>query len=354
MRRDGSQSSIWQPCINDFTPPANESGYQVKILGNGMIALATALLLQQEGKKCVLVTDRETQLPPTASLTTMLGYNNHPDATLMADGMRAAIDLAEEWIISNEMDCELVYEPGYLFSALANNNILAEKSAAEEAGLVTTMVKSIPVPMPFKDVCRFGYQARINPAAFCSGLSKAFSEAGGVIVDAHSVSEKNIVAEDVIILNDTEGNRKNSYHLVFTLASGIYPYGIAQCNDEDSYSFQLAVKNGKDYVLASLLDVGQETEAALAFGQLEETVRANFNVAAIDFQWVNSYRHADALPALSIRRNEIRYQHANAGNTYFTTALLAAQVIADTVSGKENSFASLFGAEINHLMGSEA
>ncbi|PZF73780.1 NAD(P)/FAD-dependent oxidoreductase [Taibaiella soli] len=357
MRRDGSQSSVWQPCINDFAPSANESGYEVKISGNGVIALATALSLQQQGKNCVLVTDRETQLPATAYLTTILpnGYQNKTNAALIADGMRAAIDLAEEWIISSEMECDLVYEPGYLFSAQADNDIQTEKFAAEEAGLVTTMVKSIPVPISFAKACRFEYQARLNPSAFCSGLAKAFMEAGGTIVDCNVVNYKDIPAEDSVVL-DTEQTNRNSYHLAFTLASGIYPYGVAQCGDNEFYSFQLAVKDGKEYVLASLLDVPQETDAVSAFEKLEQVIRASFNIASLDFHWINKYYYnGDPLiGTFGIHNNDIRYLHASAGSSGFTTALLAAQVIADTVLGKENPFAALVAGKINHLTTSEA
>jgi len=356
MRRDGSQSSVWQPCINNSMPLADRSGYEVKISGNGVTALAAAALLQQQGKKCVLVTDQETQLPPTAYLTTILpeGYRKHSKSALIADGMRTAIDLAEEWIISSEMECDLVYEPGYLFSAQTSNDVPDEKLAAETAGLVTTMVKSIPVPVPFTKACRFEYQARFNPAVFCMGLTKVFTEAGGVLVDRNTADEAAIVAQHTVVLDDAAtANKRNSYHLAFTLASGIYPYGIAQCHDNGSYSFQRVMKDGKEYVLASLLDVSRETDTTIAFDQLEQVIRASFNVATIDFQWMNTYCHNCETSPLQLLDHEIRYQHAEAGSTYFTMALLAAQVIADLVSDKENCFTPLFASQINHLTGSE-
>lgn len=356
MRRDGSQSSLWQPCINNSMPSADRSGYDVKISGDDVTALAAAVLLQQRGKKCVLITGPETQLPPTAYLTTILpeGYRNHPEQALIADGMRAAIDLAEKWMIASEMECDFVYEPGYLFSTETNNDILDEKLAAEAAGLVTTMVKSIPVPMHFTKACRFEYQARLNPVACCMVLAKAFTDAGGVVIDRNTIDEATIAAQHSVALNDTAAvDKRNSYHLAFTLASGVYPYGIAQCNDNGSYSFHLASKDGKEYVLASLLDVSLETDAAVAFDQLEQTIRTSFDVAAIDFQWMNTYSYSCIAGPLVILGDEIRYQHAGAGSTQFTTALLAAQVIADLVAAKENCFTTLFTTQINHLTGSE-
>src|ERR1700744_4919141 len=79
MKRDGTLSSIWQDTTSDYVPANNwqkDKVYDVLIVGGGITGLTSALLLQDEGKKCLLVEAHNigfgTTGGTTAHLNTML------------------------------------------------------------------------------------------------------------------------------------------------------------------------------------------------------------------------------------------------------------------------------------------
>lgn len=56
MNRDGARKSIWQEEIKSFSSdPDFETVYDVAIVGGGITGVSTALKLQQEGKKCIIL-----------------------------------------------------------------------------------------------------------------------------------------------------------------------------------------------------------------------------------------------------------------------------------------------------------
>ena len=56
MRRDGASISLWQNTVTDFTPSTQvtHKTFDVLIAGGGITGVATALLLQKQGKKCLI------------------------------------------------------------------------------------------------------------------------------------------------------------------------------------------------------------------------------------------------------------------------------------------------------------
>ncbi|WP_042721521.1 FAD-dependent oxidoreductase, partial [Flavobacterium sp. B17] len=56
MYRDGARKSIWQEEIRKFPSEASlQELYDVAVVGGGITGISTALKLQQDGKKCILL-----------------------------------------------------------------------------------------------------------------------------------------------------------------------------------------------------------------------------------------------------------------------------------------------------------
>jgi glycine/D-amino acid oxidase-like deaminating enzyme len=337
MKRDGKRMSIWQSDLEHQSTPIDATAqFDFKIKGSGLTALTTALLLQQQGKKCLLVTDTGASHFPLAYLSTMQenGYTrlaaDAAKSTLLADSARAALDLAESWVTEHSIDCGFVYEPGFLYSKNNNTALAEEQAAAEKSGLVITSVQSIPVPVPFEAACRFEFQARLHPVQFYNGLLSAFTKAGGAVTDQDDR------AAGINITTDATADLY-SCNMAFTLSEGTYPYGIAESRDEH-FAFQATKIDGQDFVIATCYGAASEAEG---FKHLEDFVSAHFKVQETGYKWSVPYA---AVPQelFSVKNTGNDFSVSGLGSNAFTNSIIAGQLIADKISGRQNPAAVLF------------
>jgi hypothetical protein len=111
IKRDGSCTSIWQDEATPYLPantPDQHAVYDVIIAGGGITGISTALLLQQSGKKCIVLEANNlcfgTTGGTTAHLNTLLDtpYTtisknfSKEKAKLVAESVQEAIDLIRQ------------------------------------------------------------------------------------------------------------------------------------------------------------------------------------------------------------------------------------------------------------------
>src|SRR5687767_3787803 len=131
MQRDGTCQSVWQSTLPDYRARAAyiPVGVQdIVIVGGGITGITTALLLQQSGKRCVVVEAHNigfgTTGGTTAHLNTFLDTSyaqiaknfSDEDARLIATGAQQAINLIKQHIEQYNINCLFKELPGYLFS----------------------------------------------------------------------------------------------------------------------------------------------------------------------------------------------------------------------------------------------
>lgn len=196
MNRDGSLQSIWQ----DTTAPyvtANEwksdTQYDVLIVGCGITGLTAALLLQSNGKKCVLAEGETlgfgTTGGTTAHLNTMLDTPYAKvkkdfcadDANLLANGTKEAINLIENLVNKYAIDCDFSYRSAIVYAETEEQvKALDEIHAGDdEAGVHSEQVYELEIPASFVKAYKFDGQAKLHPLKYLKGLAKAFEEAAG-------------------------------------------------------------------------------------------------------------------------------------------------------------------------------
>ena len=155
MKRDGAKISVWQENIPDYQPVNNwnkDEVFDVLIVGGGITGLTTALLLQSQGKKCILAEARNigfgTSGGTTAHLNTVVEASyrqvekdfGEADSKLFASATREAIDLVEGLVTKYGIDCDFSYQPGYV---IAENDEQAKdldeiSDAATRAGVMVS------------------------------------------------------------------------------------------------------------------------------------------------------------------------------------------------------------------------
>jgi glycine/D-amino acid oxidase-like deaminating enzyme len=199
MNRDGQQKSIWQETAPEHQPVnswSRETTYDALIIGAGITGLTTALLLQEQGAKCIIAEAHNiafgTTGGTTAHLNTMLDtpYNTverdfgADGARVLRQGCSEAIELVESLVSKYGIDCGFSYQPGYLLAQddKEMDELASIVEGATRAGAEVSYSDSIPVPLPFVKAARFEKQGQIHATRYVYGLAKAYDAAGGALL----------------------------------------------------------------------------------------------------------------------------------------------------------------------------
>ena len=199
MKRDGALVSLWQSSVPDYESKYKqipEADYDVVIVGAGITGITTALLLQQAGKKCIVIEAHNicfgTTGGTTAHLNTLLdtpykqiiknfGVEN---AKLVATAAADALLLIKENVEKFAINCGFENASAFLFAQ--NDDQVKELDelyeASLQAGLNISYADSLPIVTNFIKAVEVKGQAKFNPVLYVYTLAKAFEEAGGIII----------------------------------------------------------------------------------------------------------------------------------------------------------------------------
>jgi glycine/D-amino acid oxidase-like deaminating enzyme/nitrite reductase/ring-hydroxylating ferredoxin subunit len=336
--RDGACTSLWQDSVTVYNPdpePA-EKRYDVAIIGGGITGISTALLLQQAGKRCMVLEAQTicfgTTSGTTAHLntlldtpyTTLISNFGEENARMVARSAEEAILLVEKNIEGYGIDCGFERKPAYLFSQTKEQSDELEKifDACLKMGLDTVYNDQIPVPVPFDYAIQVENQAQFNPLQYVYALARAFEEAGGVIVQ-HCAME-NAEGDDPVRIETTRGTYEagvmifathipigvNLLHLrcapyrsyamaVKLVGDSSYPDALAYDMQDPYHYYRSQVVHGERYLIAGGKDhkTAHEENTASCFRKLEATVRQYFPIKEIAYKWSSQYYEpADGLP----------------------------------------------------------
>lgn len=387
MKRDGQLHSLWQDTAPTYQPAnswSRETIYDTLIVGAGITGLTTALLLQEQGAKCIIAEAHNvafgTTGGTTAHLNTMLDtpYNivernfSEPQAALLHRGCLDAIELVAKLSGKYAIDAQFSRQPAYL---IAQDDKEADEldsivKASTRAGDEISEVSAIPVPLPFVKAIRVEGQGQMHPTRYLMGLARAYEAQGGVLLEhcpITDVSER----EGVFVAEGSMGQIKarkvvyathippginllhfrcapyRSYALACRLSSGDYPDGLLYDIKDPYHYFRTQEIEGQKYAIIGGFDhkTGHETNTEKPFQDLEAYVRGIYDVASIDYRWSAQYFNAsDGLPYIGQLpgAEDGVYVGTGYGGNGITLGSLAGIILSDLVLGRESSYEELF------------
>lgn len=386
MKRDGVLKSIWQDGVQDYQPVNNwnkEQVYDLLVVGGGITGLTTALLLQSEGRNCILAeavnigygtsggTTAHLNTVPDTSYDIIENNFGADNAKLVAAAMREAIDLVEGLVIKYNIDCDFAYKPAYIYSETDTEakELDKVKKATEKAGVVINCSDAIPVPMAFKTACRFDMQAQMHATKYLAGLAKAYEQEGGVLLQQCLV-QKHEKDGDYYRVDTSLGTIKakrivyathippginilhfrcapyRSYAAAFTLKSGEYPEALIYDMKDPYHYFRTQVITGKKYIIGGGFDhkTGHEKNTEQVFRELEAYLRSNFDIDTIDYQWSSQYFNStDGLPYIGVLPgNDDIYVGTGYSGNGMTFGSIAAKIICELLTHNESRYEALF------------
>jgi glycine/D-amino acid oxidase-like deaminating enzyme len=166
---------------------------EVVIVGGGLAGVSAAYCLSEAGKKIILIEDGHIGSGETgrttAHLVTALDdrYTDlekiygEKDTALIADSHMSAIKFVEQTIAKENISCQFVRLPGYLFMHPSDkeNALDEEYEAARKAGIPVRKLNTVPGMLYNPGPClEFADQGQFHPLMYMHGLCEAIVKRG--------------------------------------------------------------------------------------------------------------------------------------------------------------------------------
>ncbi|MGN6293699.1 MAG: FAD-dependent oxidoreductase [Chitinophagaceae bacterium] len=385
IARDGYQTSLWQSSIPPYQPVniPDSSNYDVIIVGGGITGISTALLLQESGKKCLVLEANTlcfgTTGGTTAHLNTLLDtpYStirkkfSAESAAIVAKSTEAAIELVRRNIKKYSIDCDFSEADAFLFAGNSKQEKQLEEiaEAALEAGLDLQFTENIPIPASFVSAIQVKGQAQFHPLKYVYGLAKAFERRGGHIrqdcrVTGVEVNEKvevttssgQYACTDLIYathippgvnLLHLRCSPYRSYVIAVVLDKEEYPANLCYDMVDPYHYYRTQEVDGQLYLIAGGKDhkTGHEENTQHRFTELEAHVRKMFRVKKVAYKWSSQYyESADGLPYIGHLpgQPEHLYVATGFGGNGMVYSSVAALTLEAILNNEENGQTRLF------------
>lgn len=377
---------MWQDTANSYPVQSNEiqkAEFDVAIVGGGITGITLGLLLQTQGRKCIILEAKNlcfgTTGGTTAHLNTLLDnpYSSiikdfgKENAQLVARAASEAVALIESNVFAYKIDCGFEKTSAYLFSQdeKQTKELNDIYDACNDVGVESTFSSGIPVPFNFRKALAVPGQGKFHPVRYVHSLAKAFEDLGGIILEQCRVTG---VEEDEIISVETTIDKVKAKSLVYAthIPPGInllhlrcpayrsyamavklqdqnYPSGLSYDMYDPYHYYRTQEVDGEQYLIVGGEDhkTGENTNTNKCFLQLESHIRSNFQVAEISHRWSSQYYEpVDGLPyigKLPGARENVFVATGYGGNG-MTYSHVAALELSDIILGKGSRYADLF------------
>ncbi len=384
--RDGELVSPWQGEGSGKDPkpgPNPEKTYDCLIIGAGITGITTALMLQDSGKKVLLIDAHHAGYGTTGG--TSAHINTFADTTyketesafgedgakLFAGAVNAGFDIIRKNIEAYNIGCDFEEKPGYVY-AEDDEQVKQLEDLYEgtlKVNVPISYVQKIPVPIPFKKAVLLPGQAQFHPLKYLRGLLKAYTKAGGVIAEHTKIEtietengihtatsgERTFKSRSIVYATHTPPGINvfsfrcapyRSYVLAVKLKSDAYPKGLIYDMQDPYHYIRTHEIDGQKLLLVGGNDhkTGHD-DPEKAFEDLEKYTRKYFNVSSVKYKWSSQYYiPVDGLPYVGQIPfySEGIYCATGYNGNGMMLGSISAQILAEAILGKEHPYADLF------------
>ena len=387
---DGVTLSLWDATIKfpEFSSLEQNTSAEVCVVGAGISGLTTAYLLAKEGKNVVLVDDGKVGYGQThrttAHLTCVIDdrfYNiekmhGEEGLKLATESHANAIDLIEKIVAEEDIDCDFLRVPGYLFFPEESvDEAQKEIDSARKAGLSPEIMKSPEIPQLTNGTClKFDRQGQFHIGKYMIALSNATIKAGvRIYTGTHIKSiEKNgengvklITSKDFIInCNSTviatnspvsdlvRIHAKQAPYITYVISAIIPKNSIPTAlywDSLDPYHYvRLQPMDDHDILIIGGEDhkTGQADDIPQRYKNLEDWARLRFSqMKEIIYKWSGQViEPIDGLSYTGLDPEHKKNVYIITGDSGMgiTHGTYSAVIIKDLITGKYNEWAKLY------------
>lgn len=386
---------LWPDIAPGFSPSAARpvpSTADVVVVGAGIAGLTTAYLLAREGRQVVVLESGEIGSGETGRTTahlsnalddryTRLEQLFGPEgAQLAAQSHGAAIDLIEQIVRDEHIDCDFERVAGYLFLPKDGNpqELAEELAAAHRAGL--TQVQHLPdsptIGFRTGECLVFPGQGQFHILKYLHGLAGAVTRLGGRIVTHSHVTQvqggaqasvttaagEQVAARAIVLATNTPVidrvvmHTKQAAYRTYALAARI-PHGAVTkalyWDTPDPYHYiRLQEVPGAQDPAYDLLIIGGEDhktghdDPETRLRCLEDWARAHFPmIESIDYRWSGQVLEPNDSLGYAGRNpldDDNVYLITGDSGHGMTHGTLGARIITDLIGERPNPWAALY------------
>ena len=383
---DNYEKNFFDNKIFEKTPPLGKSlETDVCIVGAGIFGLTCAYYLTKLGYKVTVLEKynigEKATGHTTAKITSQHGlfYDYLTDSysqKFAKDYLEAneqAITNIKNIIDEEKINCDFEYQNNYVYTTKKDDikAIKKEIKALEDLGYNCEFVTKAGLPFEIEGAVCFKNQAQFHPLKYLSGLCKCITTRGGNIYTNTTVFDVKKENENYITFSK-DFKLKSKYviiatHYPFINFPGFYFLKMYQStsyliavdtkktlfngmyisSNNPAFSFRTAKYSDKKLLIIGGGDhkTGQPTSYEDSYGLLEREAKKYYPDCEILFRWnTRDCIPLDKIPYIGSYSSLMPHMYVGTGFKKWgmTSSNVAANIIVDTIRGKQNKFAYLF------------
>lgn len=384
---EGRTVSYWEATENLLTKPALAEPIEtdVCIIGGGISGLTTAYLLTKEGKRVVVIDDGAIGGGETSRTTAHLSnalddriyrvekWHGAEKAKLAVESHGRAIDLIEQIVSEERIDCDFLRVDGFLFEAENSEDDLDEElEAAHRAGFADVVfVERAPIDGFDTGECLwFPRQGQFHVLKYLSGLARVIEQNGGTLFsntravewtggdapEVKTADNRTIRAGSIVLATNYPIMSKMFAELpayrTYVIGAKIPkdsvkkalfwdtadPYVYVRTQPENDYD--VLIVGGEDH------RTGQADDGEARFENLRRWTKEHFPVAGeILYQWSGQYLEThDGLGFMGrYSSSEPRvYLITGDSGMGMTHGTIGGMIVTDLIAGRENAWTEVY------------
>jgi glycine/D-amino acid oxidase-like deaminating enzyme/nitrite reductase/ring-hydroxylating ferredoxin subunit len=382
--------SIWVATTPDTSYPAlaGEVEADVAVVGAGITGVTAATLLKRAGRRVALLDSKRIVRGATgyttAKVTSGHGvvYGQLTDtfgedgARIYAESNQAAIERIAELASEGGIDCDFERKDNYVIAEKdeERSQVEQEAEAMRKLGLPASFVTETPLPFDVAGAARLENQAQFHPRKYLLGLAETLPGDGSHVFENTRVKHVNqgdpcvvetelgnVRARDVILATHlpfmdrglffAKAHPHRSYAIAAPIDPTMAPDGmfinagtptrsVRTIRDGDRLFIQTGGEGHKP---------GQAGDEPERYDTLEAFLREHWpDAGEIEYRWsTQDYMSVDRVPYIGrlSRRSEHVFVATGFNKWGMTSGTVAAEILADTVLGRENRWADLYDSK---------
>lgn len=384
--------SLWRKTSEfpRFPPLRGLAEADVAVIGAGITGITAAYLLMKEGYSVILAEMGEllhgTTGHTTAKITaqhgliydSLIAHFGEEQARLYYEANAEALQFISSFAAEHQIECDMVQEDAYLYAETDEElkKLTKEWAAYEKLGIPGNWQETLQLPFAVKGAIRLPDQARFHPLRYLQFMLNELVQGGAAIYEHTMVGEKVEKKAGRLVLHTENGDTIKCTHAVSASHFPFYDGGalyFSRLHAERSYivaiepetpfaggmyincgnpvrSLRAASWNGRPLVLVGGEGhkTGQNECTIKNYEALESFGASLSGIKSIPFRWsAQDLVTLDHVPYIGQATKDdpeilIATGFAKWG---MTTGTLAAHMIRDRITKRDNRYAKLFAPQ---------
>lgn len=364
-----------------FPALSGDVSVDVAIVGGGIVGVTTARLLKDRGLTVAIVearrVGRQVTGKSTAKMSSQHGASHYQDleknfgedrARLYAEAQEAGIRLISELAARHGIEADIEPMPAFVYTRDESwvDKLEKEVEVAKKLGLPASLTRDTGLPFEVLQAMRWDGQAQFHPVKYVAGLAATIPGDGchvfegsravdyeptRVVTDRGTVSARHVVMATHLPLGQIGLYYATNYpHAEPVIAAPVrkVPPGMYKNAEQPGHSIRTHRRGGQVYAVAagSHFKPGHPDKERESLADIERWLAEHFDSGPVEYRWINEdYSPMDGAPFIGWSSKSDGYLVATGFDAWgISNGTVAARIIADLATGKENRWLDLFDA----------